>query len=167
MAETPAEIEDHLAQGRPVIALIQTSPGSYHYVVLLAWANGWVIFHDPNVRPFRAMREEQFNTACPRVQLGAPGPSAARIQTARSTACRGGRSPIAVAPDGCDALMEAGILLAQQGDSADAELNFRARSPCAPSPPPLSENVRVAISRRRLGGREPAGGARFGSRPGR
>ena len=54
---TPAEVESHLAQGRPVIALIRTGPDSFHYVVLVAWANGWVVLHDPKLGPFRAVRE--------------------------------------------------------------------------------------------------------------
>ena len=60
---TPAEVESHLAGGRPIIALIRVGSDSFHYVVLVAWANGWVVVQDPNVGPFRAIREEEFEAA--------------------------------------------------------------------------------------------------------
>jgi hypothetical protein len=60
---TPAEVASQLARGRPVIALIRAGPDSFHYVVILAWANGGVIIHDPGVGPFRTIREGGFDTA--------------------------------------------------------------------------------------------------------
>ncbi|MGH7445571.1 MAG: cysteine peptidase family C39 domain-containing protein, partial [Longimicrobiales bacterium] len=40
-----------LAERRPVIALIENRRGVYHYIVLLAWADGRVLFHDPAIGP--------------------------------------------------------------------------------------------------------------------
>src|SRR5712671_616702 len=60
---TRSDVQNHLARGRPVIALVDAGSSVAHYVVLLAWANGGVILHDPAVAPFRAEREEEFTRA--------------------------------------------------------------------------------------------------------
>ena len=140
---TPAEVENHLAQGRPVIALIRAGSDSYHYVVLVAWANGWVILHDPNVGPFRAIREGEFDTA-----WSGSGGWALLVLPPRGTEEQGAPDPAAAdppspaAPDGCGAMVEAGILLAQQGDTAEAELKFlAAQSLCPASAAPLRERA--------------------------
>jgi hypothetical protein len=138
---TPADARSHLAQGRPVIALIQVAPGSFHYVVLVAWANGGVIFHDPAVGPFRVRREGDFDAAWSRsgrsTLLILPPP--------RATATDG---PAPAAPDsssrtvldGCDALVEEGIRQAADGDTAGAEARFlAAQSLCPASAAPLRE----------------------------
>ena len=57
---TPEEVRRFLAQGVPVVALIQVAPKRYHYVVLLGWAGGRVIFHDPARAPSRSIDEAQF-----------------------------------------------------------------------------------------------------------
>jgi hypothetical protein len=143
LPETPTEVESHLAQGRPVIALIRAGSGSYHYVVLVAWANGWVIIHDPNVGPFRAIREGEFNTA-----WSGSGGWALLVLPPRGTKEQGAPDPAAAdppspaAPDGCGAMVEAGILLAQRGDTAAAELKFlAAQSLCPTSAAPLRERA--------------------------
>jgi len=143
LAGTPAEVEGHLAQGRPVIVLIRAGSTSYHYVVLVAWANGWVIIHDPNVGPFRAIREGEFAAA-----WSASGSWALLVLPPRATKEQGAPDPAVPdpsppgAPDGCAAMVEAGILLAQQGDSAEAELEFlAAQSLCPESAAPLRERA--------------------------
>jgi hypothetical protein len=140
---TPAEVEAHLALGRPIIALIRSGADSFHYVVLVAWANGQVIIHDPNVGPFRAIRESEFNIAWSGsgnwalLILPPPGagePAAPSPATADSQSFS--------APDECGAMMEAGILSAQQGDTAQAELEFlAAQSLCPASAAPLRERA--------------------------
>lgn len=58
-----AEAEDarqEIANGRPVIALIDGGGGRLHYVVIVAWANRRVLFHDPSVGPFRLLNESKF-----------------------------------------------------------------------------------------------------------
>ena len=47
------DVEDHLARGRPIIALIEDRPGRYHYVVVVAWTGDRVVVHDPANGPFR------------------------------------------------------------------------------------------------------------------
>jgi predicted double-glycine peptidase len=62
-ASTAADVRSHLAEGRPVIALIEDRPGRYHYVVLVAWAGKTVVFHDPARGPFRTIDAEAFDRA--------------------------------------------------------------------------------------------------------
>ncbi|HEX9899031.1 MAG TPA: C39 family peptidase, partial [Candidatus Methylomirabilis sp.] len=136
---TPVDIEHHLGQGRPVIALIRTGSGSFHYVVLVAWANGWVILHDPKLGPFRAVREAEFNAAwsgsggwallvLPSLETGSPSPAVP--------------PPSADPRDECGILVEAGVLLAQDGDTAEAERRFlQAETSCPQSPAPVRERA--------------------------
>src|SRR5688572_11383937 len=48
-------VQGQLAQGRPVIALFEDRPGAFHYVVVAAWHERGVVFHDPARAPFRVM----------------------------------------------------------------------------------------------------------------
>ena len=50
-----------LAGGRPIVALIEDRPGTFHYVVLVAWHERGVIFHDPARAPFRVMTTADFH----------------------------------------------------------------------------------------------------------
>jgi uncharacterized protein YvpB len=140
---TPAEVENHLAQGRPVIALIQAGSGSYHYVVLVAWANGWVVLHDPNVGPFRTIRETEFDTAWSesgRWSLLVLPSHGTNEQISPDSAMV--VIPSSRALDGCAAIVDAGIVMAQQGDTAEAELKFlAAQSLCPASAAPLRERA--------------------------
>ena len=56
----PEDVRREIAAGRPVIALIDGGGGRLHYVVIVAWASGHVLFHDPSVGPFRARSEVEF-----------------------------------------------------------------------------------------------------------
>ncbi len=54
--EVAAEIES----GRPVIALLDAGGGRLHYVVIVGWRNGRVLFHDPSIGPFRLQARSEF-----------------------------------------------------------------------------------------------------------
>lgn len=56
----PDEVKASLAAKRPVVALIQDRPGRFHYVVIVGWAQGHVIAHDPARAPFRIIDERAF-----------------------------------------------------------------------------------------------------------
>lgn len=129
---TPAEVMSELALGRPVIALIRTGVDSFHYVVLVAWANGWVILHDPNVGPFRAIQQKEFTTVwsgsgCWALLILPPRDVKEQILPDSAAA----RSSPAT-PDGCGAIVQAGVLLAEQGDTEQAELRFLAAESLCP-----------------------------------
>ncbi len=57
------DVEDHLARGRPIIALIEDRPGRYHYVVVVAWTGDRVVVHDPANGPFRIVSRTAFDRA--------------------------------------------------------------------------------------------------------
>lgn len=50
----------HVGRGRPVIALIEDAPGRFHYVVVVAWPDRAVVFHDPARAPFRVLDTNEF-----------------------------------------------------------------------------------------------------------
>ena len=56
-------IRGHVDQGRPIVALIEVSPGRYHYIVIVAWTGGQVVLHDPAQAPFRVMSRADFDRA--------------------------------------------------------------------------------------------------------
>lgn len=60
---TARQVQQWLGQGVPVVALIQVAPHRYHYVVVLQWGNGRVVFHDPAVAPSARMEESRFLSA--------------------------------------------------------------------------------------------------------
>lgn len=53
-------IRGHVDRGRPIVALIEVSPGRYHYVVVVAWTGTQVIVHDPARAPFGVMSHAEF-----------------------------------------------------------------------------------------------------------
>jgi hypothetical protein len=140
MTGTPAVVQDQLAQGRPVVALIQTGSGAYHYVVVVAWANGGVILHDPAVAPFRASPERAFGDAWTRSGRWAllilppeRAPAAAAPDSARTSSV-----PPATDLMGCDAIVANAIVRARNGDTIEAEHLLRsAEALCPESAAPL------------------------------
>ncbi|MHB1329477.1 MAG: C39 family peptidase, partial [Gemmatimonadales bacterium] len=59
---TPAAVQLQLRSGTPVVALIEVGPARYHYVVVLRWDNGQVLFHDPADAPSVSLDEADFLT---------------------------------------------------------------------------------------------------------
>ncbi|HXG87358.1 MAG TPA: C39 family peptidase [Vicinamibacterales bacterium] len=62
-AGTSADIRRHLLAGRPVIALIESRPNRYHYVVVVAWTDNRVVSHDPAEGPFQEIDSDGFERA--------------------------------------------------------------------------------------------------------
>lgn len=60
VAPTPEAVRTELGQGVPVVALIEVGRNRYHFVVLLSWNAGRVIFHDPARAPRLEMDEAEF-----------------------------------------------------------------------------------------------------------
>ncbi len=58
-----AIVAARLRDRQPVIALIEDRPGAFHYVVIVAWANGRVVVHDSARTPFRVIDEAVFDAA--------------------------------------------------------------------------------------------------------
>lgn len=139
---TPVAVSAHLTSGRPVIALLQVGADALHYVVLVAWAGGSVILHDPRTGPFRSFREDKFMTAWSGSDrwalLPLPPPTAlqdgcpAESVVAEPTAHRGA----------CGDLLQEGIRFAALGDTAAAERAFlAAQASCPGTAAPLMERA--------------------------
>jgi hypothetical protein len=131
---TPTGVTDELARGRPVIALLQVGSDTYHYVVVVAWANGWVLVHDPNVGPFRALPAAQFLTAW------AGGDSwALLVLPPAATGPHDTADPEPTVPKPpnphlpCATLVEQGLRLAAEGDIDGAERAFLSAETLCPS----------------------------------
>lgn len=58
-----AELRHQLQRGRPVIALLEVEPERYHFVVVVAWTERGVIYHDPARAPFRVRSASEFEAA--------------------------------------------------------------------------------------------------------
>ncbi|HMB93871.1 MAG TPA: C39 family peptidase, partial [Rhodothermales bacterium] len=52
---TAADVQGHLKRGRPVVALLEVAPQRYHYVVVIAWGESGVLYHDPAAAPSRVL----------------------------------------------------------------------------------------------------------------
>jgi Papain-like cysteine protease AvrRpt2 len=140
IAGTPADIQEHLGQRRPIIVRIETGAGSHHYVVIVAWTAGWVVFHDPAVRPYSTRREQDFDAAWSKSDRFAlvilPPPHAPG---------EGQSEPAAIdsaphALNECDAIVEEGVLEARNGNVELAEERFQAaRALCPESAAPVRE----------------------------
>ncbi|HEU5256724.1 MAG TPA: papain-like cysteine protease family protein [Vicinamibacterales bacterium] len=116
-------IAEELRQGRPVIALVEERPRTYHFVVVVARNADGVVFHDPARAPFRVMSAADFDkrwaaarrwmlVVTPPAGWGPPvgGPSPA--------------SPAISSPDEgtvCDAQIASAIQQAQQNRLEESE----------------------------------------------
>ena len=60
VAGSPDVVQRSLADSAPVIALIQVGRKRYHYVVIVGWRDGRVIYHDPAVSPFTSLDTAAF-----------------------------------------------------------------------------------------------------------
>ena len=80
---TVEAVQGSLRAGVPVIALIEVARDQFHFVVLLAWDGGQVVYHDPAEGPNRTAGEEKFVarwTAARRWALAVrPDPAAVRM----------------------------------------------------------------------------------------
>ncbi len=132
-----------LADRQPVVALIEDRPGSFHFVVIVAWSGGSVIYHDPARTPFRVVREESFDAAWTKsdhwTMLALP-PTGGAV-SAPAPAVEAPR-PSAASP--CAELIARGVDAAGRGDKTGAlEVFTAAASVCPSDPAPLREAAGV------------------------
>lgn len=123
-AGSASDVRAHLARGRPVIALIEDRPGRNHYVVLVAWAESGVVFHDPARGPFRVADAPTFDRAWTvtgrTTLLVLPADEEGAFDRAPDTAERSASPPQAVGSV-CEEPLARGIALARAGDVAGGE----------------------------------------------
>jgi hypothetical protein len=121
-----------IEKGRPVIALIEVSPGTYHYVVIVGLTANDVVFHDPAQAPFRVAPINEFNdrwAAANRWTLVVlPRGVSADVRPAVSPT-----DPNARVPTGsCAALVAQSVTLARAGQHHDAERGLAAAETLCP-----------------------------------
>ncbi len=147
----PADVLREIANGRPVIALIDGGAGRLHYVVIVAWAAGRVMYHDPSVGPFRIRAEDEFlgrwkatggfalvvtpaaNLAPPRrAPLAAPAVAGRRVSE-------------------CDPVVDHGVAVARgdEPENAVAEL-MAANEMCPDDPRPAAALAGVRFKQKRF-----------------
>ncbi len=151
----PATLQRELAQGRPVIALIEDRPGTFHYVVVVAWHERGVVLHDPARAPFqvqpvaefirRWMRSERWMLiVTPGAERAAPAPSgevpAGTVPAEAVAPLQGDRS--------CEVLVADGVRAAQANRLDSAEQVLTSAISC-PGGAALRELAGVRLLQRR------------------
>ncbi len=141
-AATWVDIQEHLAKGRPLIALVEVAPGRHHYVVAIGSSGPNVVFHDPAAGPWRVWSPRRWMTASRPTQgwtllLLPSGPRPTPALADLSTIS----GPDSSATSGaCGALVEAGIDDARAGDTVKAEQHLlSAVSLCPERADPIRE----------------------------
>jgi hypothetical protein len=124
-------VRSHLAKRRPIVALIEDRPGSYHYVVLVSWPDGRILLHDPARAPFRVLPETDFLRAWEAAgfwtMLLMPGRDAvdAVSPEAKGTTATDPPTP-------CAGLVDEGVRLAGTGDAVGARRLFEVAAAACP-----------------------------------
>ena len=143
-----------LARGRPVLALIEDRPGAFHYVVVVAWHDRGIVFHDPARAPFRVLRHEEFMRRWKAADswmlvvvpgagdtpLPAPPLDGAGVRDGETLAPAGGES--------CEQRVSTGIEAARAKDFEAAERALTAALAC-PGPAASRELAGVRLLQRR------------------
>ena len=141
---TLTELQESLARGHPIIVLLRVGPSSSHYLVVVGWNRGSMIVHDSAFGPFRTMREEQFDRDWESSRrwclLILPPRRVAETPAIAES------SPGTVL-EGCDAMIEEGIVRTRSGDAVGAEHKFlTARALCPASAAPSRELAGLRFS---------------------
>ena len=132
-----SRLRSEIDRGRPLIALIEVGPATYHYVVIVASTEQAVVVHDPARTPFRVLGRAEFD----RAWAAAGRWSMLVLPPGRD------RSGEAVAPSGpdpgtaavdairtpCHALVDHGVTQARTGDRDGAESSLVAATNLCPA----------------------------------
>lgn len=147
----PEDVRREIANSRPVIALIDGGAGRLHYVVIVAWAAGRVMYHDPSLGPFRVSIETEFVS-----RWNATG-GFALVVTRASDAVRpepaSGASTPAVSRNAspCDSVVDSAIVVARgdEPERAVADL-LAANQSCPADARPASALAGVRFKQKRF-----------------
>ncbi|MEO6213422.1 MAG: cysteine peptidase family C39 domain-containing protein [Vicinamibacterales bacterium] len=131
-------VRARLDDRQPVIALIEDRPGAFHYVVVVAWANGRVVLHDSARAPFRVVNETAFERAWQKSDrwtlLVLPGTAIALTEPATAG------SEAAVPHSPCDGLVAEAVRTVESGEQPAAiEMLNAAASLCPGDSAPSRE----------------------------
>jgi hypothetical protein len=132
-------IRSEIDRGRPLIALIEAGPRTYHYVVIVAATDREVVVHDPARAPFRVLSWTEFDrawNATGRWMLLVLPPAGFHPDEAAPPGSSGSAAdPGDAAPTPCAALVERGVRLAVAGDPTAAEPVLVAAAGLCPTEP--------------------------------
>ena len=146
IAGTSEAIARELADGRPILTLIQDRPGTFHYIVIIGTTPRAVVYHDPARTAFRTMSRDDFDRrwadAGRWMALIVPGTAVVEPPKAVPSDV--------VADTPCDALIDEGVRLAQSNDLAAAERRLTGALSCGGSAP-LRELAGLRLLQRRWG----------------
>jgi hypothetical protein len=130
-------IRAEVDQGRPLIALIEVGPRTYHFIVIVGATADLVVLHDPARAPFRVLPWAEFDRAWAVanrwLMLVLPpegGRPASPIPAARPET-PGTEPPLTP----CAALVARGVELARTGDPAASEQALEAATAMCPTNP--------------------------------
>jgi hypothetical protein len=131
-----------LQAGQPVVALIEDRPGYFHFVVIVAWTNERIVYHDPARAPFRVARDDDFVSAWAKANywtmLALPPTEGIAPPSRRA------RDDASAAPAPCAELVAEGVRAADAGRRTDAlEIFETAAGLCPGSSAPLREAAGV------------------------
>jgi peptidase C39-like protein len=147
-----SRVQELLARRRPPIALIEDRPGGFHYVVIVGWGAGRVIFHDPARSPFRIVDAEAFTRAwsASRFWTLVAEPKSTTSSTATSDTVPSPLPMKAAAVEAspvCRSLVEEGIRLAGSDLAGAQHVLEIAAADCPQDPAPWRELAGVRALR--------------------
>ena len=137
-----------LRRGRPVLALIEDRPGTFHYVVIVAWHERGIVFHDPARAPFRVMNAAEFTRRWEAADswMLVVVPAAGERENADVTSRAAPMVP--PAESSCAARVAEGVKAAQANDLDSAERTLVSALDC-PGPAASRELAGVRLLQRR------------------
>lgn len=144
-----------LARGRPVLALIEDRPSTFHYVVILAWHERGVVFHDPARAPFLVMSTGEFArrwravdrwmaVVVPDKRPGLISEESGEISNPKSQPPHPNNRVSLTSP--CDQLITEGVRQAESNDLAAAERTLSSAIDC---PAAMRELAGVRVLQKR------------------
>lgn len=134
-----ATLRLQIDRGRPIIALIEVAPQTYHYVVIVGSTDRDVVLHDPAHSPFRVLRWEDFDRAWAAtrqwmmVVLPSETPQHAGPAVRTASPVLADEDHAAETP--CRAMVQRSVQLALAGDGAGAEQGLAAATVLCPTDP--------------------------------
>jgi len=145
LAGTHDAIARELSAGRPVLALIEDRPGTFHYIVIVGAAPRAIVYHDPARTAFRTMSGQEFERRWSAADrwMAVVAPPAGEAETVERPAAS---AALGDAP--CDLLIAEGVRLAQGNDLDAAERRLTEALSCG-GPAPLRELAGLRLLQRR------------------
>jgi hypothetical protein len=155
IAGSDEAIARELADGRPILTLIQDRPGTFHYIVIIGATPRAVVYHDPARTAFRTMSREEFDRRWSAAEhwmavvVPPNAPDESRGVSPNTATARDGAFEANTAAS-CDALVADGVRLAESNDLDGAERRLTGALSCE-GPAPLRELAGVRLLQRRWG----------------